>query len=437
MTWSLVIMDNGITNRLQARAGKPTVAEWDFYDRHSETDDGIRTTHGNSVLLSALGVSRAYDVVDFKVATPVYEASYTPQAIEAALRSVLASAAGPTVGAINMSFGGYGYPHRFADEIDQLAARGVLCVVAAGNDGTSDRFERALYPAALPSVICVGSHDGNGRPSFFSSNGRMVDVLADGENVPRPGSHGTSFAAPQVAATVTHVQAIVDGLTGDVLGAAAMIGVLQQGGAGPRSRPDPADGRTRYFLHDHDGSLDYAWSHYGGTPTLALEYIASHPDLIFRLGADARAGQLDYERQGSIEQRAITFDALDYIASHGDLITAFGTNADAGASHYIHAGYGEGRTVTFDGLEYIASHDDLIAVYGPNEQGGADHFIRYGFGEDRDPDRFDAAQYLANNPDLQAAFGTDLEAATLHFITNGIFEGRSDEAVAAAGDFLL
>ena len=45
-------------------------------------------------------------------------------------------------------------------------------------------------------------------------------------------------------------------------------------------------------------------------------------------------------------------------------------------------------------------------------------------------------EYLANYADLQAAFGGDEDAATRHFITNGFFEGRTDQALAAAGDFL-
>ena len=251
-----------------------------------------------------------------------------------------------------------------------MAARGVLCVVSAGNAGSRATLESPNYPGALPDVICVGSHDGAGSPSAFSSNGPAVDILADGEGVPRPGFNGTSFAAPRVAATVTHVQAIVDGLTGDVLGTAQMIDVLQQGGAGPRSRPDPADGRSRYFLHDHDGSLDYAWSRYGGTPTRALEYVASNRDLIDALGASAAAGSDHFEHHGSVEQRAITFDGLDYIASYGDLIRAFGADGGAGAGHFIRAGSREGRSVTFDGLEYIAERhvDRADGVFGAVER---------------------------------------------------------------------
>ena len=382
--------------------------------------------------------------------------------IEAALQDALRRP-DLAIGAVNLSFGGPGYPFAYADEIALLAARGALCVASAGNEGLRGTIERPLHPAALAEVIGVGAHDGTGLPSAFSNNGPGVDILADGEDVPRAGFGGTSFAAPQVAATVTHVQAIVHGLTGGLLDVAQMVDVLQQGGAGPLSRPDPADGRTRYFLHDHDGSLDYAWQHYGGSPTRALEYVASHPDLVGALGADARSGQLHFERHGSVEQRAITFDGLDYIASYGDLIRAFGADAAAGAGHFIRAGSREGRSVTFDGLEYIASYDDLIGAFGPDAQAGTAHYIANGFregravafsafdyiasyadlilafgaqadagsvhfinnglGEGRDRDHFDAAQYLANYADLQAAFGGDEDAAARHFITNGFFEG--------------
>ena len=278
MTWSLVVMDEGITNALQLRLGKQTVLEHDYYFNKTDTDDGIADTHADSVVRSALNVSAAYSVIDLKVADPA-TGIFSDTAIESALDEVLADPA-HRVAAINMSFGGGGYPFAFADEISQLASRGIFCVAAAGNSGSASLLESPSYPAALPDVISVGSHDGYGNPSRFSQNGLAIDLLADGENVPQSGSYGTSFAVPQVAATVTHIQAIVQGLTGGLLDISAMVAALQEGGAGPRSRPDPADGHTRYFLHDHRGALDYAWNHYGGTPIRALEYVASYGDLI-------------------------------------------------------------------------------------------------------------------------------------------------------------
>ena len=475
MTWSLVIMDDGITNAFQGRVGKAVVLEYDYYYGAFDTDDGVARTHANSVFQAALKVSRAYEVVDLKVATPLVAASYEYAAIESALRDVLATS-DYRVGAINMSFGGSFFPFQFADEIRSLAAKGILCVAASGNSGSHAAREQPLFPAALAEVIAVGAHDGSGRPTEFSNNGPKVAVLADGEDQPVAGSNGTSFAAPQVAATVTHAQAIVVGLTGAPVGTAQMVEILRQGGAGPLSRPDPADGRTRYFLHDHEGSLDYAWSRHGGSPTRALEYVASYDDLIAAIGADARFGQQHYVRAGAVEERAITFDALDYIASYDDLVRAFGGDGARGATHFIVAGVREGREVTFDGLDYIASYGDLIQAFGADERSGSTHYLGYGFAEGRGvtfdglqyiasytdlvvafgadedagaahfilagnregraADQFDAVRYLANYADLRAAFGSDEDAATRHFITTGLFAGRTDDVLGAT-DFIV
>lgn len=431
MTWSLAILDDGISNAVQARAGKVTVAEFDYARNVVETDEGVADTHGSSVFLSALQVTRALDVIDLKIGSP--DASgYTYATIETGLQGLLAGSFG-RVGAVNMSFAGSSAPGIFADEIQALAARGVLSVAAAGNGGGDAGLESPGYPAALASVIAVGSHDGRGNPTSFSQNGPAIAVLADGERIPDADSYGTSFAAPQVAATVANVQAIVWGLAGRTLGVAAMIDVLRQGGNGPRSSPDPADERTRYFLHDHDGSLDYAWSHFGGGPTRALEYIASYGDLIGAFGADAEAGRRHFEHLGSIEERRISFDGLHYIASYGDLVETFGLDEAAGAAHYIGMGMARGRTVGFDGLQYIASYPDLVAAFGANETAGTVHYVAHGHAAGRPADLFDAARYLANYADLRAVYGGDETAATVHYINWGMDAGRTDEVL----DFLL
>jgi hypothetical protein len=388
MTWSMVVMDEGINNDVQIAAGKSTVYEYDYFWMTTDTDVGVSNTQGSRVFLSALAVSSAYDVMDLKVAIGVNTAPGS-NLVYQALNDIIEMGQ-PNIGAINMSF--TGQASEFAHQIKHLANLGILTVAAAGDAGSHAALESPSSPAALPYVIAVGSHDGSGNPSVFSQNGPGVDVLADGEHMPWLESHGTGMATPRVAATATHVQAIVQGLIGARLSVDGMIDALQQGGAGPLSNPDPADGATRYFLHDHAGSLDYAWSRHGGTDTKALEYVASYADLIGELGADPAAGRLHFEQQGSVEERAITFDGLDYIASHGDLIRAFGADAQQGAIHYITSGFRDGRA----------------------------------------PDLFDEVQYLANYADLRAAFGDDGEAATAHFITAGYQEGRTDEPVAAA-----
>jgi hypothetical protein len=436
----LIIVDDGITNGLQRRIGKSTIIEANYFFGRRDTDEGVSNTHGNNVFLSALSVSRAYDVIDLKVGSALSE-FLENDLIEDALQDAI-DTPDPPVGAINMSFGAPFFPSRYADEINLLAKRGILTVASAGNDGIRQAIEAPSFPAALGSVIAVGSHDGNGQPSAFSQNGPGVDILADGEDVPRQDVDGTSFAAPQVAATVTHVQAIVQGLTGERLGVAAMIDVLHVGGAGPLSLPDPADGRTRYFLHDHAASLDYAWTRYGGSPLLALEYIASHPDLIRDLGPNARAGQLHYENVGAVEQRTIGFDPLEYVASYVDLTRAFGLDPQSGALHYIANGFAEGRAADqFDALRYIASYGDLIRAFGTNERNGTLHYLANGFDEGRRPDRFDALDYIASHGDLIRAFGVNERSGTLHYVANGFGEGRTTsfdglQYIASYGDLI-
>jgi serralysin len=160
-----------------------------------------------------------------------------------------------------------------------------------------------------------------------------------------------------------------------------------------------------------------------GSVANALEYIASHGDLIAGIGTDGAAALQHYVDYGFAEGRPVTFDALEYTASHADLIAAFGTNEDAAARHFIASGYAEGRAVTFDALAYTASHADLIAAFGANEDAAARHFIASGYQEGRQVS-FDASQYLENHGDVAAAFGADEAGATWHFITSGYNEKR-------------
>ena len=124
MTWSLIIIDDGVTNDAQARAGKQTAIEYHYYFDFPDTDDGISNTHGDRVFLSALGVSRAYDVIDLKVASAEF-GDYLPEYTELALLDVLDTPEIP-VGALNLSFGGPSYPFQYTDEIAQLAALGII-----------------------------------------------------------------------------------------------------------------------------------------------------------------------------------------------------------------------------------------------------------------------------------------------------------------------
>jgi subtilisin family serine protease len=89
-------------------------------------------------------------------------------------------------------------PH--ADVVQYADAQGCTLVAASGNSGVAERY----YPAALPQVIAVGSVDGTGARSHFSTYGDHLALSAPGEHIVSTGitglreGSGTSYAAPFV-----------------------------------------------------------------------------------------------------------------------------------------------------------------------------------------------------------------------------------------------
>jgi VCBS repeat-containing protein len=158
-------------------------------------------------------------------------------------------------------------------------------------------------------------------------------------------------------------------------------------------------------------------------PFNALEYTASHPDLIRAFGTDQALATAHYSDAGFLEQRQITFDGLEYIASYQDLANVFGAVRDAGSSHYITSGFSEGRTTNFNALEYIASYADLSSAFGVNQTAGSTHYLTSGRFEGRSAN-FDGLAYIAGYADLIRIFGADEDAGAAHYIAVGRTEGR-------------
>ncbi|MBC7427675.1 MAG: S8 family serine peptidase [Bacteriovorax sp.] len=63
--------------------------------------------------------------------------------------------------------------------IKKLEDAGIVVVASSGNDGKAN----VLYPAALPTVISVGSVNENLAKSVFSNWGETLDLVAPGDNI--------------------------------------------------------------------------------------------------------------------------------------------------------------------------------------------------------------------------------------------------------------
>lgn len=134
---------------------------------------------------------------------------------------------------INLSLGG-GYNHILDTAIDEAWSRGVLVVVAAGNEN-ADLDEEPQSPVSNDlgenKVVGVTALDASGRKALFSNYGAAVDISAPGTDIlstsffdgsdqfsaPYRSGAGTSFASPIVAGVAALIKARQPELTGVAL----------------------------------------------------------------------------------------------------------------------------------------------------------------------------------------------------------------------------
>ncbi|RGP77706.1 subtilisin [Fusarium longipes] len=114
---------------------------------------------------------------------------------------------------INMSLGG-DKSTAFNKAVDNASKKGVVTVVASGNDA---RDAAKDSPGSAASAITVGAIDESWTVADFSNYGKTVDIMAPGVGILSAGwksnSHtftedGTSMAAPHVAGLVLYAMSV-------------------------------------------------------------------------------------------------------------------------------------------------------------------------------------------------------------------------------------
>ncbi|POR33185.1 Alkaline proteinase [Tolypocladium paradoxum] len=120
--------------------------------------------------------------------------------------------------AINMSLGGRRSP-AFNNAVDSASARGVLSIVAAGNEGQN---AANVSPASAASAVTVGAVDANWAITYFSNWGPVLDIFAPGAGVLSAWYRsdtdtntisGTSMATPHTVGLALYAIS-VNGVTG-------------------------------------------------------------------------------------------------------------------------------------------------------------------------------------------------------------------------------
>jgi len=146
---------------------------------------------------------------------------------------------------VNLSLGGPA-SSSMDNAVNALANRGILPVVAAGNE---NQPAANVSPARAANALCVGSVQSNDARSSTSNYGSAVDIWAPGGDITSTWhtsdtatmtASGTSASAPFVAGLVSYLR----GLEGQSIGPAARAKVLALAtvsGSAPTARETYAD----------------------------------------------------------------------------------------------------------------------------------------------------------------------------------------------------
>lgn len=184
---------------------------WNFVDNNNDVMD--KAGHGTHVSGTIAGEKNDYGVTgiayDAKI-MPVKVLDDTGSGSYDSITKGIYYAVDHGANVINMSLGGGGTNQTMQDALNYASSKGVIVVMAAGNDGGASPIYPARY--AKNTGVAVGAVDKNGKLADFSNRAgsqQLAYVTAPGvsiySTVPNNNYEtysGTSMAAPHVAGVV-------------------------------------------------------------------------------------------------------------------------------------------------------------------------------------------------------------------------------------------
>ena len=213
---TVAIIDSGIDTDHPDLAGnivaKASMTGTGYEDQlgHGTNVAGIISAKTNNGV-GVTGVSYNAKILPIKV-TDVSQ-GFDGSPVIKALQWVIDNYTKYNIKVVNMSLG-MTYSQTVKDLIDKAYNAGIICVCASGNSYSTSGVS---FPASLSNTISVGAVDANHNRVSYSNGGSNLDLVAMGSysyTYPTSGifttinyggygdaGHGTSFAAPFVAAT--------------------------------------------------------------------------------------------------------------------------------------------------------------------------------------------------------------------------------------------
>jgi len=176
----VAVVDTGVDATHPDLAGQ-LVAGYDFVDNDNDPqDDNGHGTHVAGTIAAATnnGIGIAGICWQCKI-MPLRGLDADGSGFDFDLANAVRYAADHGARVLNASWGGPGYSQTLDDAFAYAYGRGVVLVVAAGNDGSNDPGS----PASFPVAIAVAATDHNDQVAYFSNYGSYIAVAAPGVNI--------------------------------------------------------------------------------------------------------------------------------------------------------------------------------------------------------------------------------------------------------------